>query len=318
MSDFSIIVPVYKAEKYLKRCIDSILAQDCTDWELILVDDGSPDSSDAMCDEYAAHDKRIKVFHKPNGGVSSARNLGLENATGEWIMFVDADDILESNALSTIAAKTEKFSTDLIIYCVKEYIDEQNIQNHVYPLKPNKIYDRREVEQKLIPFACQSSSFVNPPWNKVYRSAIIVDNKMRFAKRVMGEDWLFNVEYLQHINSAIYIDSFLYDYMRNDESAMSRYIPEQFQLWTENWNTKLGLIKKYHLDIDMNQMRREMTQKVFYFVRQVMRHDKTPQKDQRLHDILHSPYLADWLSATPKSIYDLRANLSLRIKRLFQ
>ena len=88
----SIIIPVYKAEKYINRCVDSILAQTFTDWELLLINDGSPDNSSSICDLYAARDSRIKVFHKENGGVSSARNLGLEKATGEWITFVDSDD----------------------------------------------------------------------------------------------------------------------------------------------------------------------------------------------------------------------------------
>ena len=92
MPKISVIVPVYKAEKYICRCVDSILAQTFTDFELLLIDDGSPDNSGAICDEYAASDSRVKVFHKENGGVSSARNVGLDNACGEWITFVDADD----------------------------------------------------------------------------------------------------------------------------------------------------------------------------------------------------------------------------------
>lgn len=90
----SVIVPVYNAEKYLRRCVGSILAQTFTDFELLLVDDGSTDASGAICDEYASADARVRVFHKPNGGVSSARNLGLDNARGEWIAFADADDYL--------------------------------------------------------------------------------------------------------------------------------------------------------------------------------------------------------------------------------
>ena len=92
MISISIIVPVYKAELFLPRCIDSILTQTFTDFELLLIDDGSPDNSGSICDEYALKDKRIRVFHKENGGVSSARNLGLDNAKGEWITFIDADD----------------------------------------------------------------------------------------------------------------------------------------------------------------------------------------------------------------------------------
>ena len=97
MPIMSVIVPVYNTEQYLHRCIDSILTQTYTDFELLLIDDGSKDKSGDICDEYALKDSRIRVFHKENGGVSSARNLGLDNAAGEWITFVDSDDwIIES------------------------------------------------------------------------------------------------------------------------------------------------------------------------------------------------------------------------------
>lgn len=113
----SVIVPVYKVEKYLRACIDSILAQTFTDFELILIDDGSPDNCGAICDEYAEKDARIRVFHKENGGVSSARNLGIERSRGEWIAFVDSDDWVESDKFSKfceqIAGVNEQI--DLII-----------------------------------------------------------------------------------------------------------------------------------------------------------------------------------------------------------
>ena len=100
MPKVSFIVPVYNAGKYLHRCIDSLMQQSFTDFEVLLVDDGSSDDSGKICNDYAAKDERVKVFRKVNGGVSSARNLGLDNASGEYISFVDADDYLETNAMS--------------------------------------------------------------------------------------------------------------------------------------------------------------------------------------------------------------------------
>ena len=108
----SIIVPVYNAEKFLRRCIDSILAQTYTDFELLLIDDGSKDSSGSICDKYAAKDERIRVFHKENGGVSSARNLGLDHAQGEWVTFVDADDYIEENFLKSFEGNLD---ADLVV-----------------------------------------------------------------------------------------------------------------------------------------------------------------------------------------------------------
>ena len=108
----SVIIPVYNAEKYLYRCIDSVLAQTYQDFELLLIDDGSKDSSGAICDEYAAKDARVRVFHKENGGVSSARNVGLDHARGEWITFVDADDWISMDWLKEMMTHSD---SDLVI-----------------------------------------------------------------------------------------------------------------------------------------------------------------------------------------------------------
>lgn len=108
----SVIVPVYNTEQYLHRCIDSVLAQTYQDFELLLIDDGSKDSSGAICDEYAVGDSRVKVFHKENGGVSSARNVGLDHARGEWITFVDSDDYIEENFLKSFEGNLD---ADLVV-----------------------------------------------------------------------------------------------------------------------------------------------------------------------------------------------------------
>ena len=122
----SIIVPVYKAEPYLHRCIDSILAQTFTDWELLLIDDGSPDSSGEICDEYASRDSRIQVFHKENGGVSSARNMGLDSMRGEYVTFVDADDCLYVDALEVFMAHIVKYDLDFAQCEFNRIFDEKN------------------------------------------------------------------------------------------------------------------------------------------------------------------------------------------------
>ena len=116
MCKVSIIVPVYNVDKFLHKCVDSILAQTLTDFELLLVDDGSKDNSGLICDKYAAKDSRVRVFHKENGGVSSARNLGLENAQGDWIIFIDSDDWIEPNMLKDIYEKAILEHADLV-YC---------------------------------------------------------------------------------------------------------------------------------------------------------------------------------------------------------
>lgn len=135
----SVIVPVYNTEKWLARCIDSILAQTFTNFELLLINDGSTDSSGAICDEYAEKDSRIRVFHKPNGGVSSARNLGLDNATGEWITFCDADDWVENNYIYDLIMKAEETDADIVMCNLLFRFAERDDIYKIYNWKDSKI-----------------------------------------------------------------------------------------------------------------------------------------------------------------------------------
>ena len=135
MPKVSIIVPVYKAEKYLNRCIDSILAQTFTDFELLLIDDGSPDRSGEICDEYAKKDSRIRVIHKENGGVSSARQRGLDESVGEYTMHADPDDWVEPEMLDELYKKAKEEDADMVIcdffyeYKTGSFICKQHIYN---------------------------------------------------------------------------------------------------------------------------------------------------------------------------------------------
>ena len=112
MPKLSVIVPVYKAEAVLETCVASVLAQTFSDWELLLIDDGSPDGSGKLCDDYAAQDSRVRVFHKPNGGVSSARNLGMAEAVGDYILFIDADDWIAPESCQTLLDALEGAGAD--------------------------------------------------------------------------------------------------------------------------------------------------------------------------------------------------------------
>ena len=129
MPKISIIVPVYKAEKYLNRCVDSILAQTFTDWELLLIDDGSPDRSGEICDEYAKKDSRIRVIHKENGGVSSARQRGQDEACGEYTIHVDPDDWVEPTMLEELYQKAKDDNADMVI--CDYYTNESSLQNYI-------------------------------------------------------------------------------------------------------------------------------------------------------------------------------------------
>lgn len=196
----SVIVPVYNSEKYLHRCIDSILTQTFSDFELLLVDDGSTDSSGAICDEYAKKDQRVRVFHKENGGVSSARNLGLDKARGEWIAFVDADD-----ELMTISIDFNSFmgEEDLII---GGFIDcpsqiEFNLPTGSYSQDSlNELYSNN-VGHFVWGSVC----------GKLFKRSLIGKEKFDL-KMTLGEDELFFLQYLKYVRTCKIIDSYKYKY----------------------------------------------------------------------------------------------------------
>lgn len=186
----SIIVPVYNAEKYIHRCIDSLLAQTYTNIEVILVDDGSPDNCGKICDEYAAKDKRVKVTHQQNAGVSAARNTGIAHSKGDWITFVDADDKVTDDYIETLMSKDRD-------WIIGGYRDTNNNCCHINE-------DSYIGKERLIQFFQEHlhNLYTNNIGGKLYRSSIICKNGIKFNTNVrFSEDFLFNLEFLSHCNS---------------------------------------------------------------------------------------------------------------------
>ena len=190
----SIIVPVYNAEAYLQKCLTSIISQPFTDWECILVDDGSKDGSASICDKNALKDGRFKVIHKNNEGVSCARNIGIDIATGEWIMFVDSDDWLEGDVLS-LPSIANKDADLLIIDCITTNLEENSLDHYA-----SANYDKALLQinfHKLMFRQCMLG-----PWSKFFRREVLVKNKIKFDKDIKwAEDRLFNLQFLSFCKS---------------------------------------------------------------------------------------------------------------------
>ena len=208
-SQISIIVPVYNSEKYLDACIDSILSQSFRDFELILVDDGSKDSSAQICDEYASQDTRVRVIHKANGGVSAARNDGLDIAKGEYITFIDSDDWVEREYLETLSNYRDYdivFFSHRVIYedgYISEFLfeakegDKQNLWKIVADLKKNNT----------------DWNFFGYTWNKMLRRDIIEKYKIRFIEGLrISEDEVYTLDYCTHAKSIKVFPLCLYNY----------------------------------------------------------------------------------------------------------
>lgn len=209
----SVIVPVYNVEKYLTRCIDSILSQTFTDFELLLIDDGSTDNSGKICDEYAKQDSRIRVFHKENGGVSSARNLGLDNAKGNWICFCDSDDYVLPNWLYDFSLHLNK-NKSLVI---SGFISVYKGQKTICELAPASLEDPIEINSFIIDYL-EKKYIQGYLWCKCFDKSIITANNIRFKDFHLFEDANFVYSYLRYIYHIKIIGSFSYVYFVPDYS----------------------------------------------------------------------------------------------------
>lgn len=212
----SIIVPVYKVENSIQHCIESILQQTYTDWELILVDDGSPDSSGKICDQYAQKDFRIHSLHQKNGGVSSARNYGLKNVTGKWIVFIDSDDYVEPTYLEDFFLFRNEITLNTIV-----------IQGLIYDTKNSKtfrqfsntIYNSKEIAQGLIENTLLT---FGGPYCKLYNAYIINKYNIKFPLNYSyGEDTIFFLRYLAYIDTLILVSSCNYHYIEWNQESLS-------------------------------------------------------------------------------------------------
>jgi glycosyltransferase involved in cell wall biosynthesis len=213
----SIIIPVYNVEAYLRRCLDSVINQTHTNLEIICVDDGSTDNSGSICDEYAERDSRIRVFHKKNGGVSSARNVGLDNFTSDYLGFVDADDQIEPYMYKELysAMISEEASLSAVNFTRNGIVET--------PREPTStgIFTRNE----MLLYAIRNvhyAGFGRIVCNKLFYSRVIRDNKMKFDESLkIAEDFRFLAELLLYDKlSGVFVDKPLYHYLRRDNSLM--------------------------------------------------------------------------------------------------
>lgn len=219
MLRFSVVIPVFNSSKYLSECIDSLLSQSLSDFEIVLVDDGSSDGSAAMLDEYANNDNRCKVFHQLNAGVSSARNLGLDIVQGEYICFVDADDIVSPQYLESLyVAMSGGADSSMGGF---EVFRDDTIRCSVIPEKKSL----ESLEENLVEFY----SFDKPQWqhylwNRMFKISVIRKHNLRFREDIYyKEDGLFVVQYLCASNGQVgCVDQVVYRYRTNPMSAMGQ------------------------------------------------------------------------------------------------
>lgn len=223
--EISIIVPVYKAERYFAECVESILSQSFENFELLLVDDGSPDKCSQMCDEYSLKDSRVVTFHKRNGGQSSARNFGLDHAKGRYIMFVDSDDLLSEDALKHLYHEITTTNADVVLGKVVRFITETNVTRPYTHLDTRKEMSGKEALQVLMKGVLLNISVCGG----IYKREIW--EKLRMPVGYIFED--------MYVTPSIYL-----------KAQKIIYIPEVFYLYRDNFESTMGnLIKKPNLQV---------------------------------------------------------------------
>ncbi len=231
MPKFSIIVPVFNVEKYLKRCIDSIEKQTFKDIEIILVDDGSTDNSPQICNQYAKEDKRIKVIHKSNEGVSAARNDGFSLAAGEWVIYCDSDDWMEPNACEILYNTGILYDADVVIADINRVVGANVERKYLFPKE--FVFSSIEEKKQLIistlyPQCCKiatSTIGYGGPWNKAIRKKLLQDNKIYYNVNVSGicDDRLFNANVYANARKIAYVQNPVYNYVFTNNSITQSY-----------------------------------------------------------------------------------------------
>ncbi|HAO07960.1 MAG TPA: hypothetical protein DCQ50_13490 [Chryseobacterium sp.] len=237
----SVIIPVYNVESYLSRCVDSVLMQTFNHLEIILVNDGSTDSSGLICDEFASKDKRVKVIHQKNAGVSAARNAGMQIAIGDYIAFVDSDDWLEQSMYESMMEIAVRENVDVIM------CDFFNVKNGCTEKITSDIrkgfYDKKSIVTELYPTLLVTENFGRIPIVSacicLFKKTMFTESKVYFNENLKySEDYLFMAEIVTKTSSFYYMKGqYFYYYLQNDESRSKKYQPE----W---WNNLIYLNEK--------------------------------------------------------------------------
>ena len=248
----SIVIPVYNAEGYLDCCLKSIVSQTYNNWEVILIDDGSKDSSGKICDRYEKDFQNIKCLHKKNGGVSSARNAGIEHAKGEWLFFCDADDMLMPGALEKMATEANRHQTEFLMFGYKKMSETgQSLLKKIEG--KDKVINRNKAVMEM--FRASDYPYQGYLWCKLFRRNIITENHISFDENIsFNEDRLFIIEYLTKVKSDVFYSiTPVYKYIERSSSAMG--------------SLSKGYNKKFASDFD-----------AFYKIYQCLKKDKDLHK----------------------------------------
>lgn len=239
-SKISIIVPIYNVEQYLSRCVESLTAQTYKNVEIVLVDDGSTDSSGDIANELSKKDNRIVVYHKENGGLSDARNYGLKAATGEYILYVDSDDYIEVDACQKLVEKAQP-GIDFVIGAYKEIGRDGIIERRHSDIVAGKKYEAKE----FVILSIKQNEWYAPAWLNLYRRDFLLKNNLFFKKGRLFEDHQMLPRLFLAADAVIYVDYPFYNYViRNNSIMTSGNRKKKMEMSFSNYNEWMDLFEK--------------------------------------------------------------------------
>lgn len=271
----SVIVPVYNTEKYLARCIDSICTQTYSNLEILLIDDGSRDNSGVICDEYVKKDKRVRVIHRENSGVSITRNIGIKEARGDYIAFVDSDDFIDKDMFDTLVKRAIKCCSDIVM--CKYYIKKSK-EISVASMDYEEVYNGEEdVKNKLLyAYYTDYHNGLYSLCNKLIKKSIYYTYNIEFDSFLKrGEDAWFIFQCLKHCKRVDFIPEAYYYYCQNDNSIMHTLYEDQYEKWVYVRELLLQENKKLKFDIDYSLFYKEFLYKVSIYCRDLIKEKQT-------------------------------------------
>lgn len=259
---FTVVLPIYNVEKYLDRCINSILSQDFKDYEILLIDDGSPDNCPQICDRWEKKEKRIKTIHKKNEGLGMARNTGLENANGKYIFFIDSDDYILPGLFSEVFEYLNNNICDIVFYGFQRVDKNGNILSKTIPNPYKDYYDKNdEIRNNLLPdFIIQNpkstiqTNLALTAWDCCISREFLNKNKLKFVseRRYISEDLYFYLEAFEYLNSVGFIKKVYYSYCQNEGSLTYSYKSDRFDKIKKFYKDSLIISdkKKYNKEVE--------------------------------------------------------------------
>lgn len=275
MSIVSIVIPIYNKEKQLKRCLESIRSQTFQDFEVLLIDDGSTDKSEAIAKQYVKTDRRFRYYYQSNSGPSVARNVGIDNATGEWISFVDPDDYIDKSMLEKLLQSS--CEADVIACCCKTVQKKGIVVNHFF--KNDRVFkdtfsDKKELMLRLMALNYDfpdNITGIGVPWGKLYARNFLLANRLRFEPELKRmQDNVFNMKAFELADKIVYIDQDLYYYdCENIECIGKKYDPKTVEYYSKIINIRSNFLRERNYFSD-SILRRAFNVEVFSITEMIM------------------------------------------------